>query len=465
MMTIAGPRQRAFAVWWHEMDRWVVPASVIMRGALPRGWTTARIGDLVQLLMDRIEVEPEREYKMAGVKWYGEGVFHRETVRGDKMSAHYVAPLKPGALIYNRLFAWKASFAVVPQDLADCFVSNEFPQFIADSAKLLAQYLYLFCKSPQTIRAVNAASTGSAAVSRNRFREEFFLQFEMPLPPLEVQRAIVAAWEKTKDEVADTRRRITELEEKIEPDFLAALDLSTLERAALPRVFAVWWKDLQRWSVMFNQLASVSTDIATGKHPVKTLGEIAEVSYGIQKCPANRPSQHARPYLRVANVQRGELDLREVKKINVPDADMPTYRLEPRDLLVCEGNSADLVGRPAIWRSEIPDCVHQNHILKVRVNHAKALPEYVLEYMHTAPARNHFRSRAKFTTNLASINSNDLRDLPLALPPLDVQRELVAKVTTQRQRIAMLKTDADQKAELAKADVEAMILGDRRVAA
>lgn len=88
-----------------------------------------------------------------------------------------------------------------------------------------------------------------------------------------------------------------------------------------------------------------------------------------------------------------------------------------RNLLVCEGNSADLVGRPAIWRGEIPDCVHQNHVLKVRLNQAKALPEYVLEYMHTAAARNYFRSRTKFTTNLASINSNDLRELPLPIPP------------------------------------------------
>ena len=79
--------------------------------------------------------------------------------------------------------------------------------------------------------------------------------------------------------------------------------------------------------------------------------------------------------------------------------------------------------------------------------------------MQTTPARTYFRSRAKFTTNLASINSNDLREMPLALPPLDVQRELVAKVTAQRRRIAALKAEADRKAEQARADVEAMIRG------
>ena len=105
---------------------------------------------------------------------------------------------------------------------------------------------------------------------------------------------------------------------------------------------------------------------------------------------------------------------------------------------------------PPIWRGEIPNCVHQNHILKVRVDREQADPEYVLEYMQTTPARIHFRSRAKFTTNLASINSTDLRDMPLALPPLRIQRHLAARMAKQRQKIKTMKTEADCKTEQAK---------------
>lgn len=334
---------------------------------------------------------------------------------------------------------------------------------MTDETKLLPEYLYLWSLCERTIRAVNAASTGSAAVSRNRFREEFFLEFDIPLPSLDGQWAIVSAWEQAKAEIACIHRRLSELEEQIEVDFLAALGLSKPERATLPKVFGIGWRDLDRWSVMYNQLTSISVDIAAGKYPVCVLGEIATVSYGIQKCPANRPGHHARPYLRVANVQRGELDLSEVKTINVPDTDMPSFRLKPGDLLVCEGNSADLVGRPAIWHGEIRDCVHQNHILKVRVDREQVLPEFVLEYMQTAPARIHFRSRAKFTTNLASINSNDLRELNLVVPPLSRQREIVEKVTEQRNTISKLKTEAEKKSKLAKSYVESMIHGTKPV--
>lgn len=140
-------------------------------------------------------------------------------------------------------------------------------------------------------------------------------------------------------------------------------------------------------SVSFSALATRAIDISGGKYDAALLGDVAAVSYGIQKCPANRPGLNPRPYLRVANVQRGALDLREMKYINVPDAEMPKLRLEPGDLVVCEGNSADLVGRPALWRGEIPNCVHQNHILKVRLDRAKAMPEYVLEYYSASAPR------------------------------------------------------------------------------
>lgn len=243
MSAMTGP---AIIVWWHEMDRWIVSSSVLISRRLPDGWTLARVADCVKVVSNVVKVEPKAEYKMAGVKWYGEGVFYRETVSGEGISARYLSPLVPGALIYNRLFAWKASFAVVPGELSDCFVSNEFPQFVPDESKVTAEYLYLWCISEQTIRAVNAASTGSAAVSRNRFREKFFLDFEIPLPPLPVQRKIVAKWEAARKYAAETAAKIERLERDIEARFLADLGLKAPQQSTLPKAFAVPWSALER---------------------------------------------------------------------------------------------------------------------------------------------------------------------------------------------------------------------------
>ncbi len=440
---------RAIVVWWHDMDRWVVPSGAILSRRLPGGWRRVHVRDVVKMTSDPVRVEPNTEYKMAGVKWYGEGVFHRESVRGDSQSARWVWPLNPDALIYNRLFAWKASFAVVPAELAGCHVSNEFPQFVVDPKQLLSEYLYLWCITDQTIRAVNVASTGSAAVSRNRFREEFFLGFELPLPPLAVQRKIVAAWESARKAAAATQARIECLERDIEAGFLADLGLKAPTRAALPKVFAIWWKDLLRWSVSFNALASVAIDLTGGKYPAVSLGDVAAVSYGIQKCPANRPSQHPRPYLRVANVQRGELDLHEIKYIDVPDSEMPSLRLEPGDILFVEGNGSKAeLGRCALWHGEVPDCVHQNHILKVRPDSSRLLSDYATTWFNTDVGKDHFFRSVKTSSGLGTINSSELRAAPIPLPPLDVQHHFVERVARRREQIAKLRTEADARAKL-----------------
>lgn len=401
---------------------------------------------------------------MAGVKWYGQGVFHRETVRGDGMSATYVTPLVPNSLIYNRLFAWKSSFAVVPNELSHCYVSNEFPQFRVDEEIADPRFVYLWSISTPTIHAIERASTGSAAVSRNRLQEQFFLNFEIALPPIPEQRAIVAAFDRSRDEVARLRAEADKLEAEAEADFLKALGLGLPVQTAPPKCFALRWSEIERWSVLFNQLALRSVELGDGNYPVAMLGDVTRVSYGLQKSPENRPGLHARPYLRVANVQRGNLDLTEIKYINVPDSAMPSFRLEPGDLLFVEGNgSPQELGRCAIWSGEIEDCVHQNHILKVRTERDRLLPEYAMAWFNTPCGKDHFFKNVKSSSGLGTINSTELRAAPLPLPSLDVQEKLVNLLGEASRRVDDLRQRAITAEQSASDQVEAMILGTRPV--
>lgn len=450
----------AFVTRFRELDRWITPKRGALLADLHPDWSIAKVGEVVRQVTERIKVETDTEYRLIGVRWYGEGTFHRETVMGDALSATYLTPVIPSTFIYNRLFAWKASFAVVPPEHEGHFVSNEFPQFIVDSRRILPEYLYLFFMLDSTVAAVNAASVGSAAVSRNRFKEEEFVAFEILLPPLETQHAVVARWQAAQAEADAVEERLRRVEAELPRLILGRLGIPVRQNETPPKMLVCGWRDLERWSVGFVSRALTGVhDVGHSGYPVHTLGDLALVSYGIQKSPENRPGSNARPYLRVANVQKGQLDLAEIKYIEVSNAEMEALRLKQGDLLVCEGNSADLVGRPAMWNDEIPDCVHQNHILKVRINQEVAFPEYVLEYMQTPPARSYFRSRAKFTTHLASINSNDLRELPIPLPPLDTQRDILQDVQAGRAEIARLRDEAARVRRDARAQVAALILG------
>jgi type I restriction enzyme, S subunit len=208
MMSAVVLLKRPSCIYWSKVEKWTPTSSFLQFGKLPYGWRLLPVYEFATQIDSKERVEPDAEYRMAGVRWYGEGIFHRETVLGKEQSANYLYPLKPGVIIYNRLFAWKESFAVVPEGFVGLYVSNEFPQFEIIKAIALPLYVYLLFTSKKIIKAVNPASIGSAAISRNRYKESVFLDFKVPIPPLSVQQKIVAYWESAQKQRASADRRL-----------------------------------------------------------------------------------------------------------------------------------------------------------------------------------------------------------------------------------------------------------------
>ena len=139
------------------------------------------------------------------------------------------------------------------------------------------------------------------------------------------------------------------------------------------------------------------------------------------------------PYIRVANVQDGFLDLSEIKTIEALPSDVESLRLQHGDVLMTEGGDFDKLGRGAMWEADIPDCIHQNHVFRVRCNRQNLLPLYLASYIRTSIARAYFLRCAKKTSNLASINMTQLKATPVACPPIALQQEFCAEVEKIRQ--------------------------------
>ena len=134
------------------------------------------------------------------------------------------------------------------------------------------------------------------------------------------------------------------------------------------------------------------------------------------------------PYLRVANVQRGFLALEEIKHIDILEEELEKFRIIERDLLITEGGDWDKVGRTAIWRGELPLVAHQNHVFKARLLLAEQNEIWLEMYLNSIIARDYFAGSSKQTTNLASINKTQLRGCLVAIPPIEEQHRIVAKV-------------------------------------
>lgn len=134
----------------------------------------------------------------------------------------------------------------------------------------------------------------------------------------------------------------------------------------------------------------------------------------------------SRPYLRVANVQDGFLDLSEITYINVPPEDIPRYELRVGDVLMTEGGDFDKLGRGYVWEGQIDGCLHQNHVFAVRPHGKSLLSRFLANVLTSSVGKHYFTSTAQQTTNLATTNRTKLADFNLPLPPIDTQKRIVA---------------------------------------
>lgn len=167
-----------------------------------------------------------------------------------------------------------------------------------------------------------------------------------------------------------------------------------------------------------------------------TLDMMAEVRSGITKGrDLSRFETVEVPYLRVANVQSGYLDLSEVKTIEIKASELEKYRLHLNDILFTEGGDRDKLGRGTVWRNELELCTHQNHVFVARLHTMEVSPNWVSLASQTSYARDYFWRVARQTTNLASINTTKLRAFPVPLPPTKEQRRIVEEV---ERRFSML---------------------------
>ena len=183
-------------------------------------------------------------------------------------------------------------------------------------------------------------------------------------------------------------------------------------------------------------VASVQTGIALGK------------SFG------NKPTREF-PYLRVANVQDGYFDLTEVKSISVPNKEASLCLLRAGDVLMNEGGDADKLGRGAIWTGQITPCLHQNHVFAVRPRWVSS--GWLNSYTSSEVAKAYFESRAKQSTNLASISASNLSEMPLLMPPDQEQKRVVDHIARHTAKIDSVRKSTEHTIALLKERRAALI--------
>lgn len=193
--------------------------------------------------------------------------------------------------------------------------------------------------------------------------------------------------------------------------------------------------------------------------PLVRLGYVCRLQTGITIDGSRNAGSDwvTRPYLRVANVQAGYLDLSSVTEVTVPEAMALRSTLRPGDVLMTEGGDLDKLGRGTVWSGEIPNCLHQNHVFALRPDPDRLDADYLALMTQTVHGRCYFESTGSKTTNLASTNSSKIMSFPIPLPALSRQRDLVREVHKRLDVLARAKTKLDCQLELLAERRQALI--------
>jgi type I restriction enzyme S subunit len=193
------------------------------------------------------------------------------------------------------------------------------------------------------------------------------------------------------------------------------------------------------------------------------LDQVACIQTGLAKGKKNIKNPVSVPYLRVANVQDGYLDLSLIKEIEIGRDDIHRYSLKRGDVLLTEGGDFDKLGRGAIWHGDINPCLHQNHIFVVRPKDHILTPEFLSLLTGSSYGKAYFLKCSKQSTNLASINSSQLKKFPVLLPQKDEQVAMADLFSFWKQAIEKTERLIAAKEKRKKIIMQALLTGRRRL--
>lgn len=310
---------------------------------------------------------------------------------------------------------------------------------------VLPEFARSVISSSAVRRYLSEASVGSTMDNLN---QKVFKEMPFPLPPTAEQHRIVAKLDSLLRSVDECQRRF----EKI-PAILKRFRQAVMVAACSGRLTEdCRARDLSR-TVSEGDAPADAPDCPPSWRWFK-LSDLAEIRGGVTKGRKLAGKLTiSLPYLRVANVQDGFLDLSEIKRIEVLPEERMKYRLNAGDVLFTEGGDRDKLGRGTVWRDEIPYCIHQNHIFRARLTSGNALPTWVSLASKSDFARRYFLENASQTVNLASINLSVLSALPIPLPRLAEQEEIVRRVGN----LFRLAKSVESRLELAKVAVTNLV--------
>lgn len=361
---------------------------------------------------------------------------------------------KEGDLVFSKIDARNGAIGIVPRLANVAAFSSEFPIYSVDTETTHPEFLQATVRSSFFKKKINSLVSGTSG--RKRVQTDDFESLQIPLPPLAVQQRIVERWRTVVAQAEALETQATQTEAQAQTEFLSGLGLQAPETKVKKRAFAASWSGAGRWGLNWNQQQPLLAALPQGIYPLTSFNEVLElVQYGTSE-KANSVKQGT-PILRIPNVKSGVLNTEDLKHISLSANEVKNLLLRDGDILIIRtSGSRDLVGTCAVFHEQ-GDYVYASYLIRLRLT-SDVLPDFAAAFINSPLGRVQVDavSRQIMQNN---INSEEIRELRIPLPPLAVQQDLVDAGNAARQTATRVRAQAAAVREQARILLEESILG------
>lgn len=429
-----------------RMEAWSYAYLVEGVSRYKKDFQTIRIGDFLKSGKQSISIEDEIFYDRVTVKINTNGVVKRDTEKGTNIGTKKQYKAKAGQFIVSKIDARNGAFGIIPDELDGAIVTNDFPLFNIDTDIINPQFFFLFTGTKEFVNFAKSCSSGTT--NRQRMDIDLFLKQEIPIPSLSEQEILVKNYFNKIEEAEKLSKQANDLENEIEQYLFKELGIEKETNAKEHSTFRiVQYRDIDRWDgkkdYEFNSKFDVEkigkyiTSMSTGTTPPTSRKEYFDGGNINFYAPSDLGLSM---YLSKAERKVTELAIEDKKA-----------RVFKKGTLLFVGIGST-VGKIGIVANKFATSNQQ--ITGFTVNQEFLLNEYTYYFFNSFKE---ITTKEQTKATLPIVNQDKIQNIPIPIPPISKQHEIVKHIQELKEKIIEQKTQAEQLKHRAEQEFEQAI--------
>lgn len=425
-----------YPIPFRELFNWSVQYLNDSKISFSKAYPMMRIGDFLTRNKIVITIQDEVKYKRITIRVHNGGVVPRDEIMGKDIGTKKQFIVSKGQFILSKIDARNGAMGIIPAELDEAIVTQDFLAYDVNEKKVNPQYFLLVCTTKQFATFCQSCSSGTT--NRQRIDEAEFLNIKVPVPSLEEQEQLVNTYNEKRNESLGQENEAKQIDKGINKYLMQVLGIATQHQRKEKEENGKYnylrfhkLKDLSRWD-LYNDKNKSFSEIYENVKLSKVI--LSKPQYGAGY--SSKPYDGKIRYIRITDINEdGSLNDMSVSANGFAEQ----YLLRENDFLIAR--SGNTVGKTFLYKKKYGKAIYAGYLIRFELNTEKILPDYLLAYTKCSIYKNWIQGNMRVSAQ-PNINSQQYLDSIIVLPPMNIQKEIVSHVNEQKKIISRLKLDA-----------------------